>query len=182
MDLTVSSLWQPDSHSLLPYPLYCDRLHPWDCETKHVFLASVFLLRRAIREWKQPKKERCVTANKAERNWRCEEHFDVRHGDAGCGVQPAGFQSRFGPVFPAMLSFLPFGMGCLSCATVCWRYVICFFSLIHRGSQLRDCRQYQKSLSFYTGLRLLQTSGDLSSWIECISALWGSGSEMWWSE
>lgn len=98
-----------------------------------VFLASVFLLRRAIREWKQPKKERCVTANKAERNWRCEEHFDVRHGDAGCGVQPAGFQSRFGPVFPAMLSFLPFGMGCLSCATVCWRYVICFFSLIHMG-------------------------------------------------
>lgn len=74
-------------------------------------MLKVFLLRRAIREWKQPKKERCVTANKAERNWRGEERFDVRHGDAGCGVQPAGFQSRFGPVFPRYALFSPIRNG-----------------------------------------------------------------------
>ena len=51
-----------------------------------------FLQRKAAsREWKQPKRK-CVAVNKAERSWRSEEHFDIRHGDAE-------FRVSFGPVF-----------------------------------------------------------------------------------
>ena len=45
----------------------------------------------ANREWNQNKREKCVAVNKAERSWRSEEHFDIRHGDAESGVCPVGF-------------------------------------------------------------------------------------------
>ena len=41
-----------------------------------------------------------VAVNKAERNQRSEEHFDIRHGDAEFGICPAGFRPCCGPVFP----------------------------------------------------------------------------------
>lgn len=61
----------------------------------------------ANRDWNEPepKREKCVAVNKAERNWRSEEHFDIRYGDAEFGVCPVGFQS-----FLSMFPFLPFGM------------------------------------------------------------------------
>ena len=62
-------------------------------------------IRTANREWKHSKRRKCVVLNKAEWNWKSEEHFDIRHGDAEFRVCPAGFQSCFGPVFPHYASF-----------------------------------------------------------------------------
>jgi hypothetical protein len=42
--------------------------------------------RAANRVWNQPKREKCVIINKAERSWRSEESFDIRHGNAVFGV------------------------------------------------------------------------------------------------
>lgn len=39
----------------------------------------------------QSKREKCVTINKAGRNGRLEEPFDIRHGDVEFGVCPDGF-------------------------------------------------------------------------------------------
>jgi hypothetical protein len=36
-------------------------------------------------------RENCVAVNQAKRNWRSEEHFDLRHGDVEFIVFPAGF-------------------------------------------------------------------------------------------
>ena len=47
------------------------------------------LRRAAIRESNQPKRQQCVAVNKAERSWRSEEHFEIRHGDADFGISPA---------------------------------------------------------------------------------------------
>lgn len=44
----------------------------------------------AKREWTQPKRKKCVAVNKADRSWRPEEHFDIRH-EAEFGVCPTGF-------------------------------------------------------------------------------------------
>lgn len=52
-----------------------------------------------------------VVVNKAERSWRAEEHFDLRHGDAEFGDGPAGFRFCFGPVFPRSAPFLLFWNG-----------------------------------------------------------------------
>lgn len=41
----------------------------------------VHLSRRAAnRQYNQPKREKCIEMNKAERRWKSEEHFDIRHG------------------------------------------------------------------------------------------------------
>ena len=55
----------------------------------------------------QSKRKKYVAVNKAERNWRSEEHFDIRHGDTEFGVCPAGlaFWFCFGLVF---LYYAPF--------------------------------------------------------------------------
>jgi hypothetical protein len=58
-------------------------------------------------ELNQPKREKCVAVNKAERSWSSEEHFDIRPGDAEFRVCPAGFQSCFAPVFSPCVPFLP---------------------------------------------------------------------------
>lgn len=48
--------------------------------------------RAANKEWNQHKGNKCVALNKAERSWRPEAHFDIRHGNRA--------RSRFGSVFP----------------------------------------------------------------------------------
>ena len=53
-------------------------------------------------------REKCVAVSKAERSWRSEERFDIRHGDAEFGVRQTSFQSCFGLVFPNYLAFSPF--------------------------------------------------------------------------
>jgi hypothetical protein len=59
----------------------------WSLEDFGDARVLVYLPRRAgSREWNQPKREKCVAANKAKRSWRSEEHFDIRHGDAEFGV------------------------------------------------------------------------------------------------
>ena len=57
-------------------------------------------------EWNQPKRMKFVEVIKAERSWRSEECFDIRHGDAEFEVCPAGFWSCFGPVFPSHYDIL----------------------------------------------------------------------------
>ena len=42
-------------------------------------------------EWNQFKRKKCVVVNKAIWNYRSEEHFDIRHGDAEFGICPAVF-------------------------------------------------------------------------------------------
>ena len=54
------------------------------------------------RVWNQPKRKR---SNIADRAWRSEEHFDIRHGDAEFGVCPVGFQSCLVQCFLTMASF-----------------------------------------------------------------------------
>jgi hypothetical protein len=57
-----------------------------------------YLPRRAVdQEWKQPKREKCVVLNKAERSWRSEGHSGM---ELQFGVCPVGLQYHFGPVFP----------------------------------------------------------------------------------
>jgi hypothetical protein len=53
-----------------------------------------------IKEWNQPKRKKCVTVSKEEKNWISEEYFDIGHRVAEFGVCPARFWSCFGPVFP----------------------------------------------------------------------------------
>jgi hypothetical protein len=60
-----------------------------------------YLLRKdADREWKQPRRKKFVAVNSNERSWRSEECFDIRYGDAGFGICPAGFWSCICPIFP----------------------------------------------------------------------------------
>ena len=56
-----------------------------------------------------------------EKNWRSEEHFDIRHGDAELGVCPAGFHSCFGPVLP---HDAPFWNGNAYCVILCCKCII----------------------------------------------------------
>ena len=70
--------WRPRDDIVWSWSLDClgdskmlEMPEPWD------------LLRRAAnREWNQPKRKKCAAVNKAERSWRSEERFDIRHGDA----------------------------------------------------------------------------------------------------
>ena len=60
----------------------------------------------------EPAQEREVyVVNKAERGWRSEEHFDIRHGDAEFGICPTGFWFCFGPVFSHYVPLTPFWNG-----------------------------------------------------------------------
>jgi hypothetical protein len=59
-----------------------ERPEPWDiCQGKLLTVSGT----------SQPQRKNCVAANKAERSWRSEESFDIRHGDAEFGVCQAGF-------------------------------------------------------------------------------------------
>lgn len=40
--------------------------------------------------WNQPKRKKYVAVNQAERSWRYEQLFDIRHGDTEFGVYPVG--------------------------------------------------------------------------------------------
>ena len=100
------------------------------------------LSRAANRVWNQPKKE-CIVENKAERRWRSEECFDIRHEDAEFGVCPAEFWSCFGPVFPHYAHFPQFWNGDVDSVPleVCDLFLFWFY----RGLQL-DCHEAQKKL------------------------------------
>ena len=81
----------------------------WRLQDVRDVRAVGYLLRKAAnREWKQSKRKKYVSVNKAERSWRSEEHFDIRHGDAEFGVCPARFWSSFGPVFSYYAPFPTF--------------------------------------------------------------------------
>lgn len=54
------------------------------------------------------KREKYVPVNKAKRNWRSKECFDMRHEDAEFTVCPADFRSLFGPEFSHCAPFPPF--------------------------------------------------------------------------
>ena len=58
----------------------------------------------------QPKEKKYVVVNKAEKSWRSEERFGIRHEEAEFGVCPACFQSSFAPHFCTMFSLYPLGM------------------------------------------------------------------------
>ena len=59
-----------------------------------------YLLRKiAKKEWNQNKRKKHVPVNKAERYWKTEEHFEIRHGDAEFGIFTEGYWSWFGAVF-----------------------------------------------------------------------------------
>ena len=61
----------------------------------------------ANREWNQPKRKKCAAVNKAERIWRPEMCFDIRHEDSEFGVCPACFWSFFGPrVLPCAVPYI----------------------------------------------------------------------------
>jgi hypothetical protein len=69
---------------------------PWRPQDIRDTRAVGNLLRKtANRKCNHPKIKTCVALNKAERNWRSEECFDVRHGDAEFGVFPVIFWSYF---------------------------------------------------------------------------------------
>ena len=61
--------------------------------------------------WSQPKRKKDVPVKKAERTWRSEEHFDIRHGDAEFGICPAAFWHCFVPILPHYALFPPFQNG-----------------------------------------------------------------------
>ena len=72
-----------------------DTSAPWDT-----------LWRKAAkREQNQPKRKKYVAINKAERSWRSEERFDIRHGDAEFGVCPVDSPSCFLPGLPHRAPF-----------------------------------------------------------------------------
>lgn len=79
-----------------------------------------------LMEQNLPKRKKCVAVNKAKRSSRSEEHFHIRLGGAVFEVCPAGFQSWFRLCIIMLLSSLWKGM---SCAIVCWNYVIYFLTL-----------------------------------------------------
>ena len=83
--------------------------------------------RSANEEWNQLRREKCVAVKKAERSWRAEGQFDIRHGDAESGVCPAGFQFYFGPAFPSYILCHTFWNGNVYYVPL---YVIRFFILI----------------------------------------------------
>ena len=58
--------------------------------------------------WNQLERKKGVAVNKAERG--AGEYFDIKYGDAECGVFPIEFLSCFGLVFPHYAPFLPFGI------------------------------------------------------------------------
>ena len=70
-----------------------------------------YLPRKAAnREWNQPKRKKCVAVNKAERSWRSEEHYAIRHGDAEFGVCPLVFSLALVQDFLTGFPFYSSGM------------------------------------------------------------------------
>ena len=77
---------------------------PWRPREVRDARALGYLRRRgANRERNQSKGKKCAAVNRAERTWRAEQCFAIRHGGAERGVCPAGVQTSFGPVFPPSL-------------------------------------------------------------------------------
>ena len=68
---------------------------PWRTPRGERCTTIGYLLRKAAN-----REKKCVVVNKAERSWRSDEHFDIRHRGAEFGEFLAGFTSCFGPVFP----------------------------------------------------------------------------------
>ena len=64
-----------------------------------------------IREWNQSQRKKCAAANKAERSWRSEERFDIRHVNTEFRDFSADFQSYFGSVVSYYAPFLMFWSG-----------------------------------------------------------------------
>ena len=70
-----------------------------------------YLLRRdANRVWSQPKRKKCVVINKAERIWRSEQYFDIRHGDIKLEVCLVSFWFVLVQYLLMLLHFLLFEM------------------------------------------------------------------------
>ena len=65
---------------------------PWRTQYVGVTRVLGYLQRKAVnREYKQLKTKKCAALYIAERSWRFEEHFDIRHGDSGVGACLDGF-------------------------------------------------------------------------------------------
>jgi hypothetical protein len=133
-----------------------------------------YLLRIAADQmWSQPKREKCVAVNKAERNWRSEEPFDIRHRDADIGVCTDGFQTCFAPIFPHCALFSPFWNDRF-CAIVWWKYVIwSLSSWLYGRSQLKESWVSNKTLDLEAILKTVEDYGGFWNWTECIFALCG---------
>lgn len=125
---------------------------PWRPQDVGGIRVVGFLQRKAAsREWKQPKRK-CVAVNKAERSWRSEEHFDIRHGDPEMGVCPAGFWSplaqRFLPVFLLLSPGMVMDVFC-HCWTYVIRFLFFFFSFwFYRRSVLKRWQCLSETLDF----------------------------------
>ena len=121
--------------------------HQLQGRPKMLEIPELLLRRAANRKWNQPKRKKCVEVNKADRSWRSEERFGIRHGDAEFGVSPGGFWFCFVQYFLTILQF----------ATV--TYILCHYMLeacalflisIYRGLQLRDCMSLRRDFELWT--------------------------------
>lgn len=99
-------------------------------------------------------REKCAAVNKDERSWRSEEGLDIRHGDMQSLL--SWFPFLFGPAFSSLCSLSSLlEWQYVSCAIVCWKYVIWFFILIFQGLTIFwDCR-LRRDCGLYTWLRLV---------------------------
>lgn len=112
----------------------------------------------ATRECNQPKRKKFVAVNKAERSWRAEEHFDIKHGDAELGVCQLVFSPALVQSFLTRLSSLCFRMVmCILCRDtlkVCALLFIYLFNLnfilFYRGLQLRGCTNLRRDFELWT--------------------------------
>ena len=66
-----------------------------------------YLPRRAANKGVEPAQEQkvFVAVNRAGKNWRSEDHFDIKHRDADFRVCSAGFLSCFGPHYGCLPMF-----------------------------------------------------------------------------
>ena len=60
----------------------------------------------------------CVTVNKAERSWRSEGHFDIRHGDAEFGDCSSGLGLT---LVQYLLAVLPVEIVMYTITVPCWK-------------------------------------------------------------
>ena len=75
---------------------------------------------KLVTEWNQPQRKKYVAVNKAERSWRSEESFDIRHEDAEVGVCSAGFSFGLVQYFLTVLPSLHLRMVI---------YILCYYML-----------------------------------------------------
>lgn len=71
-------------------------------------------------------RQRCLTVNSAERNWRSEELLDITHGDAEFGLCLDGFGIILTQYFLSMPHFLLLGM-----VTYIYIYIYCLCIYIY---------------------------------------------------